>query len=752
MKQLISAILTCILAAGAALAAQSPATDRPTEAVEPKDCVTAECHADIKSAKVLHGPVAASACDACHELTDPAAHTFTIARAGADLCTYCHEFTVTTFPVVHKPVELGECIGCHEPHGGSTRAIVREQSIPELCGRCHESITLGQKHLHTPVADGACDACHSPHASRFSKLVNAAGSDLCLACHDLLDGRLSTAAIVHQALDDGCIACHDVHASNHPSTLLAPPPRLCLSCHEDVQNQVRQVARKHSPVMEDAACTNCHAPHESDAVALMKDQPLAVCMSCHSEDISGYVRGIPEVNDPQMRLHGALADGQCSGCHDAHGGDRALFLVRSMPDRRYQQFSAERYDLCFGCHDHRLAESAQADGLTGFRDGQRNLHFVHANEGDKGRNCRLCHTPHASANVANIRQTVAYGKWQMPIGFESTETGGSCDPGCHVLYRYDRENPVSPDAEPGQDEILPRILPDVVALWSRPDIHGNTVTVPGTDRPTILLFLSAEHPQPQLLQRIASTVATARAQIVVILGGGEAAEQAHTLLSHQAPAWPIVADVQSELTGRYRVRGWPATLVLDSDGNEIGRIRGTPETLPARLNEYLDFAEGRITAAELEQRLRPTGPEEHLARNTERLLAAAQRLLHDGQPEEARKVLDHALKLQPRSIDLQVAMIDTLIALDQGHVAHTMLRRLPMNALPPPQLAILRAKVRICLGQWTEARPLLEAALRENPELAEAHLLMGRVCEQEQNWQQAAQHYRIVHELNGRTR
>jgi len=34
--------------------------------------------------------------------------------------------------------------------------------------------------------------------------------------------------------------------------------------------------------------------------------------------------------------------------------------------------------------------------LTNFRDGARNLHFLHVNKAVRGRTCRACHEVHAS--------------------------------------------------------------------------------------------------------------------------------------------------------------------------------------------------------------------------------------------------------------------------------------------------------------------------------------------------------------------
>jgi len=78
----------------------------------------------------------------------------------------------------------------------------------------------------------------------------------------------------------------------------------------------------------------------------------------------------------------------------------------------------------------------ETDEATGFRNGERNLHWVHVNKKTKGRTCRTCHEVHASKRPRLVAESVPFGKrgWRLPLNFEKTETGGSCQPGCHRAY------------------------------------------------------------------------------------------------------------------------------------------------------------------------------------------------------------------------------------------------------------------------------------------------------------------------------
>jgi predicted CXXCH cytochrome family protein len=436
---------------------------KPTVAVPMASCVTAECHQNVKDYKVLHGPVNVNACDACHKLTSAADHKFELYRDKTATCTFCHKVDTTDMPVVHKPVTQGDCLGCHNPHGGSTAKFVRGNTMKELCARCHQDPTLDKKMIHGPAAAGACGSCHQPHASKFPKLLTAQGRDLCLSCHTEMKTQMTQVKFTHKAVEQDCTNCHDPHASNYPKQIKQAPAQLCTSCHE--HDKIKAAAMdskdKHSVVTNDAACLNCHTAHGGDLPKLMRADPIKVCMKCHNEKIEvnkdKTVLAVSEVLDPAMSKHGPIREGNCGGCHNVHGSDQQKLLAKPYPETFYQSFSVDKYELCFSCHDKQLVLTQKTEGLTGFRNGTENLHFLHVNKQDRGRNCRACHETHASAQDLHVRNSVPYGSWMMPLNFKKTQTGGSCSPGCHKEYQYDRDVPVlyTPAASPGNPTTSP---------------------------------------------------------------------------------------------------------------------------------------------------------------------------------------------------------------------------------------------------------------------------------------------------------
>ena len=441
---------------------------KPTGAVSREGCVTSQCHAEVKQFKVLHGPVNVNACDACHKPVNEAQHTFELARNKTETCTFCHQIDTHNDPIIHKPLADGQCLSCHNPHGGNSNKFTRGTSMREMCASCHKDTLSDKTHVHGPVAAGACDSCHTSHSSKFGKLLPAKGRDLCLSCHNEMKTQMASVKFTHKAVEGDCNDCHDPHASNFTMQIKTDPLALCSNCHQKVATAAKQSTFQHSVVTKDAACLNCHTAHGGDLAKLMRAEPVKTCMKCHEQDQKDpkgrLVKNVAIAMDPKSVKHGPIRDGNCGGCHDTHGSNVSRLLAKPYPEAFYQPFAMEKYDLCFTCHDKQLVLTEKTANLTSFRNGDRNLHFVHVNK-EKGRNCRSCHQTHASTNELHVRDSVPFGKWEMPIKFSKSDSGGSCSPGCHKPFAYDRTKAVDYDATP---PALPMPKPAPVVVPPQP--------------------------------------------------------------------------------------------------------------------------------------------------------------------------------------------------------------------------------------------------------------------------------------------
>lgn len=402
-----------------------------TPAVSQENCAKSACHAKLFQGKNVHSP-AAQTCESCHE-PQGVAHpqggkqSFKLMQQPPALCAMCHP-PFGTKSRVHPPVKDGMCTSCHSPHSSNEPKLLL-QPLKDLCLTCHPD-KVNFKYLHGPVSAGDCTNCHSPHESENKGLLLKEGGELCFTCHLDMQGVMKRKG-VHPALLGGCTSCHNPHGAPHKKLLSAEGEKLCAQCHPKVAEKVEKAKVVHAPIKTEKGCASCHSPHASDTEKLLIATGKDLCLGCHKEVIR---RNMTE-------LHGPIKDKGCTPCHDPHGSQYAKLAVKEFPAEEYVPYTDKEYGLCFSCHNRDLLKYPATSFATGFRDGERNLHYLHVNMKQKGRTCTFCHNMHGSGNPKLIADSVPFGKWSLPLKFAKTETGGSCAPGCHKSYNYDRKTP-----------------------------------------------------------------------------------------------------------------------------------------------------------------------------------------------------------------------------------------------------------------------------------------------------------------------
>ena len=320
--------------------------------------------------------------------------SFAQEKATQKSCLECHKKTnAKTF--IHEPSKES-CKNCHLTTGKKHPNEDEEgfklvEQVPQLCYTCHDPVNT-KKNLHPPVKEGDCLACHEVHSSNEKKLVFPASPDLCFFCHSNLEKKLDTATVMHKIAKTG------------------------------------------------SACLNCHSPHQSSQPRLLVTTERDLCLQCHNKTITKDERVIPNMKNELEKnkfIHGAIVKNGCSGCHDPHAADQKSLLKRAFTTSTYVSGkSKDNISLCFQCHNPSLLEKEVTDS-TGFRNGDKNLHFKHVNKA-KGRNCVNCHGIHSAPNEFLLVDRVKFGQWNMPLKFSKTETGGKCITACHAPKTYSR--------------------------------------------------------------------------------------------------------------------------------------------------------------------------------------------------------------------------------------------------------------------------------------------------------------------------
>lgn len=180
---------------------------------------------------------------------------------------------------------------------------------------------------------------------------------------------------------------------------------------------------------EDVECESCHkgnmASHGEDGKKMQLSE--AMCSECHETVRKNY-----------MSPHPPVATGSCYVCHNPHGNIEKLLLPETYSGELYINYSEDEYKLCFSCHKRELLMFPDTSFSTDFRDGIKNLHYLHVTQSNRGRNCNVCHAVHGSDQPKMIVNKSTFGEWEMELNFRKNTMGGSCAPGCHRLQSYTR--------------------------------------------------------------------------------------------------------------------------------------------------------------------------------------------------------------------------------------------------------------------------------------------------------------------------
>jgi predicted CXXCH cytochrome family protein len=293
-------------------------------------------------------------------------------------------------------------------------------------------------------------------------MLIATGNGVCYTCHTDKAEKFKNSAFIHQPVKDLCTGCHNPHGGAYLFNFeLDSSEELCFRCHTDKKEAIAKFKVKHGGLSTEKKCVACHVPHTADYAKQLMKEPKDTCLMCHDRPLGKpgkQVINMKEHLEKHKEHHGPILQNDCSGCHSTHGSNNYRILKKYYLPTFYAPFKEKNFELCFSCHEKALALDAQTTASTGFRNGEQNLHFVHVNKSDKGRTCVACHDAHATSNPKHVRDRAPFGVWGMPVGFKKTANGGSCLPGCHQTFGYDRVKPVR--NRPSQGAAGPKAEPE----------------------------------------------------------------------------------------------------------------------------------------------------------------------------------------------------------------------------------------------------------------------------------------------------
>ena len=277
---------------------------------------------------------------------------------------------------VHYVLQLKKGTNSYTINPGAQELSIRYQPIHPLLKMDPDDSKAHLFHRNK-VSPASCSGCHTEKLPEDSGLdvqwleKNADFSPVCYSCHRKM---LSKSKWLHAPAS--FVACMTCHRRGEESDKITTPvgrvDRTCFSCHINKRKWTSS-SNVHGPVVA-GDCTVCHDSHGGDYPFLLwADAKTDLCMACH-EDFIKIGR-----KDNKFRPHGIIEGSGCSACHSPHATDYAFNLYKPINE------------LCVSCH-------VGLQGITeGHPVGKHPVSGVKDSRRD-GRElaCSGCHNPHGS--------------------------------------------------------------------------------------------------------------------------------------------------------------------------------------------------------------------------------------------------------------------------------------------------------------------------------------------------------------------
>ncbi len=312
-------------------------------------------------------------CTSCHDAHNNAFGDFLVmSNVGSQLCISCHMVGPTSISA-HT-----SCDSCHQPHSApSGPYLLQGSTVAATCTRCHDGNTPGAANIANELTKLSIHETHSAVDPAGLPVEHAS----CIDCHDphTMDSGSGSAPGVHGNF--GQIA--GMSASGSPVAASSYEYEVCFKCHADssvVQPWIgRQIAQNNTRLEFAPGAISFHpvqGPGKNPDVPSLKPgwttSSIVYCSDCHNSDTGQASGG--------------------TGPNGVHGSNEAPLLVARYSTIDQLSESAQRYALCYRCHDR---ESILDD--ESFPEHKK--HIV-----NEEASCAACHDAHG---IASHQGTVA---------------------------------------------------------------------------------------------------------------------------------------------------------------------------------------------------------------------------------------------------------------------------------------------------------------------------------------------------------
>lgn len=375
-----------------------------------------------------------------------------------------------------------QCTTCHDPHNDMNQYfLVKANHGAGICKTCHQPAGFNGLSIHdtspntwnnqnsdpwphtrfTNVTDNSCMNCHRSHnADGKERLLSDSEEGVCLVCHNGNVGQ-NIRALLNKTSGHSVKFYQGGHDAAE-NILTAPKHVECVDCHSPHSVNATQAQAPHV----NGRLTGASGMSINGALKSTAQFEYEICIKCHGQDKYRVTTTINRqfdtsnirlaISPSNASFHALAARGTGNWvpslippyttssrlyCTDCHNSDASKKAGGSGPDgphgsrweylleRRYETsgvtpWSADKYALCFKCHN----PNTLMDGnISGFAE-----HDVHVRE--EGTPCSACHDPHGSPNhvgLINFDTNQVFPNRDGQLRFEVIGDRGYCYLDCH---------------------------------------------------------------------------------------------------------------------------------------------------------------------------------------------------------------------------------------------------------------------------------------------------------------------------------
>ncbi|MBN1348243.1 hypothetical protein JXJ21_02440 [candidate division KSB1 bacterium] len=147
------------------------AQESANPSIEDQKALRTKDSTQVTSYQSIHPDYQLRNCNKCHDISKSNA----LIEQQSELCYHCHERYQDRYPILHGPVAAGFCTACHAPHQSQFKSLLKFP-IREICQHCHVPGDVSKNKAHEKISNTSCMECHDSHGGETILMLKKPGA------------------------------------------------------------------------------------------------------------------------------------------------------------------------------------------------------------------------------------------------------------------------------------------------------------------------------------------------------------------------------------------------------------------------------------------------------------------------------------------------------------------------------------------------------------------------------------------------